>query len=47
MTKLLEKLVLEHKETFDPDNIRDFLDASLQVRRVTSHPAYSNSMYVN
>ena len=33
LTKLLEKLVLEHKETFDPDNIRDFLDASLQVRR--------------
>ena len=33
LTKLLEKLVLEHKETFDPDNIRDFVDACLQVRR--------------
>ena len=44
LTKLLEKLVLEHKETFDPDNIRDFLDASLQVRRDVTRVACSHTI---
>ena len=31
LTSMVEKIVLDHKASFDPDNIRDFLDALLKV----------------
>ena len=35
LTSLIEKFVLDHKANFDPDNIRDFLDAIIKVTSIT------------